>query len=85
VEGSTSMTPGDEFEQTCEQVYGGVDTHEDSLHVAVISAQGRDLEDRGFPTTPAGYRRALAFITSHGGPIAIGIEGTCSYGGRDHR
>jgi transposase len=70
------MAPAEEHEQ----VYGGVDTHENSIHVAVISAPGRDLEDREFPTTPAGYRRAIAFITSHGEPIAIGIEGTCSYG-----
>jgi transposase len=62
------------------QVYGGVDTHEDSIHVAVINTAGRDVGDREFPTTPAGYDRALAFIASHGEPIAIGIEGTSSYG-----
>jgi transposase len=62
------------------QVYGGVDTHEESIDVAVISSLGRDLGDQEFPTTPAGYRRALAFIASHGDPIAIGIEGTSSYG-----
>lgn len=62
------------------QVYGGVDTHEDSIHVAVISGRGHDLADQDFPTNPAGYRRALAFIASHGDPIAIGIEGTSSYG-----
>jgi transposase len=70
------MTSSDESGQ----VYGGVDTHEDSIHVAVISALGHDLEDREFPTTPAGYRRALAFVASHGEPVAIGIEGTSSYG-----
>lgn len=62
------------------QVYGGVDTHEDSIHVAVISVGGRDLEDREFPTTPAGYQRALAFIASNGEPVAVGIEGSSSYG-----
>lgn len=62
------------------QVYGGVDTHEDSIHVAVISARGHDLVDREFPTSPAGYKRAVAFIASQGEPIAIGIEGTSSYG-----
>lgn len=62
------------------QVYGGVDTHEDSIHVAVISVGGRDVEDREFPTTPAGYRRSLAFIASHGEPVAVGIEGSSSYG-----
>jgi len=62
------------------QVYGGVDTHEDSIHVAVISARGHDLADQEFPTSPAGYKRAVAFIASHGEPVAIGIEGTSSYG-----
>jgi len=46
------------------QVYGGVDTHEDSIHVAVISSLGHDLADKEFPTSPAGYKRALAFIAS---------------------
>ena len=63
-----------------EQVYGGIDTHEDTIHVAVVNDRGHDLEDREFPTSPAGYQRALAFIASHGEPIAIGIEGTSSYG-----
>ncbi len=74
------MTPDHEPGQVPEQVYGGVDTHEDTIHVAVIDGEGRDLDDREFPTTPAGYRRALAFIVSYGEPIAVGIEGTSSYG-----
>jgi len=74
------MTLDQEPGQVCERVYGGVDTHEDTVHVAVISGDGRDLADREFPTSPAGYRRALAFIASYGEPIAVGIEGTSSYG-----
>jgi transposase len=74
------MTPEHEADHATDQVYGGIDTHEDTVHVAVISSAGRDLEDREFPTTPAGYRRALAFIASHGEPIAVGIEGSSSYG-----
>ncbi|UDY24118.1 IS110 family transposase [Nocardioides sp. Kera G14] len=62
------------------QVYGGVDTHEESIHVAVISALGHDLGDKEFPTSPEGYQRTLAFITSHGDVAAVGIEGTSSYG-----
>jgi len=50
------------------------------LHVAVIDGEGHDLDDREFPTTPAGYRRALASIVSYGEPIAVGVEGTSSYG-----
>jgi transposase len=67
-------------EDEAEQVYAGIDTHDDSIHVAVISAQGRDLDDREFPTSTDGYRRALAFVASHGDTICIGIEGTSSYG-----
>ena len=74
------MTPDHEPGQIAGKIYGGVDTHEDTVHVAVIDAEGHDLDDREFPTTPAGYRRALAFILSYGEPIAVGIEGTSSYG-----
>ena len=62
------------------QVFGGVDTHDATIHVAAVSDRGRDLEDREFPTTPAGYRRALAFLASFGEVIAVGIEGSSSYG-----
>ena len=74
------MTPGHEPKQVAGKIYGGVDTHEDTVHVAVIDAEGGDLDDREFPTTPDGYRRALAFILSYGEPAAVGIEGTSSYG-----
>ncbi|MCW2846768.1 MAG: family transposase [Marmoricola sp.] len=74
------MTPDHEPKQVTGKIYGGVDTHEDTVHVAVIGAEGGDLDDREFPTTPAGYRRALAFILSYGEPAAVGIEGTSSYG-----
>jgi transposase len=70
------MTVPDESEH----VLGGVDTHENSIHVAAVNDRGKDLEDREFPTTPAGYRRALAFLASLGEVLAIGIEGTSSYG-----
>jgi transposase len=59
---------------------GGIDTHAETIHVAVIDAWGRELGDREFPTTPAGYRDALAFLTAHGEVVMIGIEGTSSYG-----
>ena len=61
-------------------IVGGIDTHEDTLHVAAINARGADLGDREFPTTRAGYRRALAFLESFGEVSVIGIEGTSSYG-----
>ncbi|MGB2948855.1 MAG: IS110 family transposase [Rhodococcus sp. (in: high G+C Gram-positive bacteria)] len=63
-----------------DQIIAGVDTHADTIHVAVIDKQGRDLGDHEFPTTPTGYRAALAFITEHGRLDRIGVEGTSSYG-----
>jgi transposase len=61
-------------------VVGGADTHADTIHVAVISVHGADLADCEFPTTAAGYRDAICFLTSHGSIEGVGIEGTSSYG-----
>ncbi|WP_240528282.1 IS110 family transposase [Streptomyces amritsarensis] len=61
-------------------VFGGVDSHADTVHVAVISDNGGHLADAEFATTAAGYAAALAFLTAHGHVIAIGVEGTSSYG-----
>ncbi|AUA10551.1 IS110 family transposase [Streptomyces sp. SID8382] len=65
---------------TGQKVFGGVDSHTDTLHVAVISDNGGHLADAEFATTPAGYAAALAFIDAHGQVTAIGVEGTSSYG-----
>ncbi|WP_306188986.1 MULTISPECIES: IS110 family transposase [unclassified Streptomyces] len=61
-------------------VFGGVDSHADTVHVAVISDNGGHLADAEFATTAAGYAAALAFLTAHGRVSAIGVEGTSSYG-----
>ncbi|WP_242442015.1 IS110 family transposase [Streptomyces sp. CB02460] len=61
-------------------MFGGVDSHADTLHVAVISDNGGHLADTEFTTTAAGYAAALAFLSAHGHVIAIGVEGTASYG-----
>lgn len=61
-------------------VVGGIDTHADTLHVAAIDTLGREIDDCEFPTTPAGYQRALYFLTGLGDLECIGIEGTSSYG-----
>jgi transposase len=63
-----------------EAVVGGADTHADTVHVALITAVGRDPADRQFPTTPAGYRAAVEFCYSRGPITRVGIEGTSSYG-----
>lgn len=61
-------------------IFGGADTHADTIHVAAIDNFGRELADREFPTTPAGYREALQFLTGFGDLQVLGIEGTSSYG-----
>lgn len=65
---------------TDRHVFGGVDSHADTIHVAVISSNGGHLADAEFTTTTAGYAAALAFLTAHGHIVAIGVEGTASYG-----
>lgn len=61
-------------------VIGGADTHADTIHAAVISILGREVADREFPTTAAGYLAAIMFLTSYGPIDQVGIEGTSSYG-----
>ncbi|WP_433445927.1 IS110 family transposase [Streptomyces sp. CA-142005] len=73
----TSAVADDTADQ---QVFGGVDSHADTLHIAVISDNGGYLADAEVTTTAAGYAAALAFVNAHGHVIAIGVEGTSSYG-----
>ena len=42
------------------RVTAGVDTHRDQHVVAALDERGGELGVRSFPTTPAGYRQALA-------------------------
>jgi len=67
----TTTTPG---------VTGGVDTHGQTHHAAVLDHLGRQLGDREFPTTPSGYRSLLAWMAGHGQLERIGVEGTGTYG-----
>ncbi|MGW7327756.1 hypothetical protein ACWGIU_03895 [Streptomyces sp. NPDC054840] len=38
-------------------VFGGVDSHADTIHVAVVTDNGGHLADAEFPTTTAGTRQ----------------------------
>jgi transposase len=61
-------------------VTGGVDTH---LHVHVAAALdsiGGLLGVESFPTTPAGYRKLLGWMSSFGPVERVGVEGTGAYG-----
>lgn len=62
------------------EVIGGVDTHADTHHAAVIDTNGKHLGDAQFPTTPAGYAALTAFVVAFGAVVRVGIEGTGSYG-----
>lgn len=61
-------------------MFAGIDTHADTHHVALLDHDGRPLADRSFNTDPAGLDQLDQFLTSHGHPTRIGIEGTNSYG-----
>jgi transposase len=61
-------------------VVGGVDTHSEVHHAAVLDALGRELGDQEFPATAAGYHALLGWLRSFGVLARVGIEGTSSYG-----
>jgi len=43
-------------------VYGGIDTHADTHHVAVCDCTGSRLGDTQVPATTARYRAAVQFL-----------------------
>jgi transposase len=62
-------------------VTGGIDTHGQTHHAAVIDALGRPVADREFETTQAGYRTLTTWLGSHGAEVErVGVEGTGAYG-----
>lgn len=69
-----------ESEAQEKRVVVGIDTHADTHHVAVVTEYGKPLGDRDFPTTSAGYRDIVGFITGFGEVLQIGMEGTGTYG-----
>jgi transposase len=66
--------------QQVREVIGGVDTHGATHHAAVIDPIGRHLADEQFPATAAGCAALTAWLAGHGQVIAVGVEGTGSYG-----
>ena len=62
------------------EVAAGVDTHRDEHALCVVDRAGRVLGRGSFPATTAGYD---ALAEAIGGPtacVAVGVEGTGSYG-----
>ena len=70
----------DDDEIASRRVIGGVDTHKD-LHVAaVLDEHGRLLDTATFSTTPLGYRDCYRWLCGFGEVLAVGVEGTGSWG-----
>lgn len=59
---------------------GGIDSHKDTIHVAVITQLGVDVSDHEFTTTQAGYREATDWLRAQDCLHVLGVEGTSSYG-----
>jgi transposase len=61
-------------------VVGGVDTHSQTHHAAVIDYLGREISDCEFPATAAGYEALGVWLRGFGELVRVGVEGTSSYG-----
>ena len=65
---------------TLADVYAGVDTHRETHTVAVVDRVGEPHQVATFGADPDGYRAISELIESYGRPVAVGVEGTGSYG-----
>lgn len=59
---------------------GGVDTHADTHHAAVLLMNGGRLADAAFPATVAGYAQLIDWLRGFGRVHAVGVEGSGAYG-----
>src|SRR5438445_451191 len=62
------------------RVVAGVDTHKEFHVVVVLDELGRKLDMATFAATPRGYRELTGWVTDFGEVLAIGVEGTGSWG-----
>ena len=60
-------------------LYAGIDTHKDTLAVAVIDEQGRLLAEDEVANTDAGFARLAALFEQHR-VVRVGIEGSGNFG-----
>ena len=74
------MTTMTQLPNDTRRVIGGVDTHKDVHVAAVLDELGRLLGTESFSTTAAGYRQLTRWLRSHGDVVAVGVEGTGSWG-----
>lgn len=76
----TIVAPRVESEAHPTVVIGGVDTHSQIHHAAVLDAVGRLLATESFPASETGCRRLTDWLTRYGAVSAVGVECTGSYG-----
>lgn len=65
---------------TSMEVIGGVDSHADTHHAAVVDQTGRLLGSSQFPASAKGYQQLVAWLRGHGRLSRVGVEGSGSYG-----
>jgi transposase len=70
----------DDMRSTQKQVIGGVDTHQDIHVAAAVDELGRVIGSQSFPTTARGYALLLSWLRRKGTVLAVGVEGTGSWG-----
>jgi transposase len=61
-------------------LFGGMDTHKDTLAVALIDSSGRRQDALTVANTIAGHGQLVAWFTDHGPVERLGIEGAGGYG-----
>ena len=57
----------------------GIDPHQDTFTVGVVTANGVELTHATFPNSAAGYVDAIELLTAHG-VTQVGVEGSASWG-----
>jgi transposase len=60
-------------------VVGGVDAHADAHYAAALDERGALLSTKSFPTTTAGYRELLEWLSGFGELDVVAVESTGSY------
>jgi transposase len=60
--------------------YAGVDTHRDTHTGAVVDQIGRVVDTSTFDATETGYDQLIGWVSTYHPLIAVGVEGTGSYG-----
>ena len=60
-------------------MFAGIDTHKDTLAVAVIDATSRLLISREFPNSDDGFRQLARLFDTHQ-VVRVGIEGSGNFG-----